>query len=93
MDKQRAFKKSAGILVKEGIIDLDKEIIDRDEKLVSLREVVETYQRKGSDDPLFMRCERLRGRDGQDGQHGFAVTPLNYDVAKDFLNNLVSYCR
>ena len=92
--KQAAFKKAAAILVKEGIVDLEKEIVTKDGKSISLQEVVETYQRDGADMPLFIRCERLRSKAGKnrEGQHGFAISSSSYDVAKDFLDNLLPYC-
>jgi hypothetical protein len=95
VDLQIGFKKAAAILVKEGIVDLEREIITNEGKAISLQEVVETYQRDKDDMPLFIRCECLRSKPGEnrDGQHGFAIAPRNYAVAKNFLDNLLPYCR
>jgi hypothetical protein len=59
--------------------------------MVLLRDIVETYPRRGRESyPLFIRCERVRGRESQ---IGFAISPTDLREAQEALDGLLAYCR
>ena len=89
VSRQRAFKMSAGILVKTGIENMTMEITVND-RTVTLQTICETFPRKDNlDKPLFIRCEKLKGQDG----YGFAVAPGDIDEGRDGLEALLPFCR